>query len=166
MAAPKKPRRFSIAAMLGIILLFGVGFAALRAASKPWAAVLASFTALMLALALLCVALRRGRVFWTGFAVFGWTYAVLTWGMIRYGDPDESYHPTVAALEWSLPWLHPEPPPVVVINVPDRHRAVAYDPQSYITIGHNLACLGFALLGACLASVLSREPISTMAREP
>ena len=68
--------RFSIAGLMGVVLVAAIGLAALRSQSQIWAGVL-----LLSTLAAFCVALvgafcRRGaaRGGWIGFAVFGWSY--------------------------------------------------------------------------------------------
>jgi hypothetical protein len=68
--------RFSIAGLMGVVLIAAIGLAALRSQSQAWAGVL-----LLSTLAAFCVALvgafcRRGaaRGGWIGFAVFGWGY--------------------------------------------------------------------------------------------
>ena len=68
--------RFSIAGLMGVVLIAAIGLAALRSQSPAWAGML-----LLTTLAAFCVALvgafcRRGaaRGGWIGFAVFGWGY--------------------------------------------------------------------------------------------
>lgn len=74
--------RFSIAGLMGVVVVCGLGFAALRTDSPIWAHATLSLTLLALLTAILGAAIRRGRsrAFWLGFAVFGWTYLVLAIG--------------------------------------------------------------------------------------
>ena len=77
--------RFSIRALLALILFIGVGIAALRGATAIWASVM-----ILAALGAVCAAtvgaaLIQGaaRPAWLGFAVFGWAYFLLClspWG--------------------------------------------------------------------------------------
>ena len=72
--------RFNIANLLGVILVLGVGFAALRESSDLWES--GVFT-LMLAALLISILLavhrtESKRAFWIGFALFGWIYLGLS----------------------------------------------------------------------------------------
>ena len=72
--------RFNIANLLGVILVLGVGFAALRESSDLWES--GVFT-LMLAALLISILLavhrtESRRAFWIGFALFGWIYLGLS----------------------------------------------------------------------------------------
>jgi hypothetical protein len=72
--------RFNIANLLGVILVLGVGFAALRESSDLWKS--GVFT-LMLAALLISILLavhrtESKRAFWIGFALFGWIYLGLS----------------------------------------------------------------------------------------
>jgi hypothetical protein len=73
-------KRYSIAALMIVILVVGVAFAALRDASDLWAGILLSLTLLLLASAALAIPYRKQgkRAFWFGFAIFGWGYLVLS----------------------------------------------------------------------------------------
>jgi len=68
--------RFNIASLLVIILVLGVGFAALREASDLWESGL--FTVVLGSLLIsILVAVHRTesrRAFWLGFTLFGWIY--------------------------------------------------------------------------------------------
>jgi len=68
--------RFSIAALMGIILLVALGAAALRNASDTMAAVVSLVTQGVLCLAIVGGVCRTGaeRTWWLGFAALGWTY--------------------------------------------------------------------------------------------
>jgi hypothetical protein len=71
-----RPVRFSIAALMGFVLLTAIGFAALRSTSETWSGILllATFGAFGIALvgAFCRTVAERGG--WIGFAVFGWIY--------------------------------------------------------------------------------------------
>jgi hypothetical protein len=71
--------RFSIAGLLALVGLAALGSAAIRVASLGWSGGLFSLTILAMLTSLLGIAYQRERqrVFWVGFAVFGWTHLVL-----------------------------------------------------------------------------------------
>jgi hypothetical protein len=68
--------RFTIGALLVLVLYLGIAFAALRQASPLWDQALFTGTLALLILALLLAAHRRERkrAYWFGFAVAGWIY--------------------------------------------------------------------------------------------
>ena len=71
--------RFSIAGLMGVVLVSAVGFAALRNASEAWAGWMLLLTCGVLTLAVVG-SLCRGpdeRAGWLGFALFGWGYLAL-----------------------------------------------------------------------------------------
>jgi hypothetical protein len=76
------PLRFSLATLVGVVILLGIGLAALRSASDVWAAGVFTGTLLFLFVSVLGVTFTRGRrrVFWGGFAIFGWGYSILALG--------------------------------------------------------------------------------------
>jgi hypothetical protein len=71
--------RFSLAALLLLVLLAGVGSAALVNANDLWRQTMVTLALTALLLATLAAAARRGRsrMFALGFAVSGWIYLVL-----------------------------------------------------------------------------------------
>jgi hypothetical protein len=71
--------RLTLSGMLGLIALVGLGLGALRSASVFWVSAVSWVLLFWLCAALLGVIFARGasRVFWTGFALFGWAYLVL-----------------------------------------------------------------------------------------
>ena len=73
-----RPPRFTIAALMGIIALCATAFTALRTSAPYWAAVLVSVTVVALLGSLVTCVLGRQRAGWTGFAIFGWGYFLLT----------------------------------------------------------------------------------------
>jgi hypothetical protein len=81
---PARPR-FSIRALLGLILFVAVAIAALRGATAIWASVtiLAALGAVCTATVGAALIRGAGRAAWLGFAVFGWAYFLLClspWG--------------------------------------------------------------------------------------
>jgi hypothetical protein len=72
--------RFNIASLLAVILILGVGFAALRESNDLWDVGLFTLTiGVMLISVLLAVHRKEARrAFWIGFALFGWSYLALS----------------------------------------------------------------------------------------
>ena len=69
--------RFSIAALMWVVLLAAIASAGLAYPSTHWAGVAALLTRGMLCLALVGAVCRTGarRAWWLGFFVFGWAYS-------------------------------------------------------------------------------------------
>src|SRR5215831_14652646 len=100
--------RFSLAGLLGAIVVFAVGMACLMFASTAWAGVVWSVTLGFLTLAPLGIIYRRGerRAHWAGVVLCGWAYMTLSSGpwfinFIRHRLV------TSRLLEWAYPWLIP-----------------------------------------------------------
>lgn len=70
--------RFSLASLLGSILLIGFGFTALRTGTVFWYQT--TYTIVLLVLLTAVLAARAWGCFWFGFAVFGWGYFLLSAG--------------------------------------------------------------------------------------
>jgi hypothetical protein len=72
--------QFSIASLLGIVLLVALGFASLLSASDAWdSGMLATILLTLLASILLAVHRRdHARAYWLGFALFGWAYFMVS----------------------------------------------------------------------------------------
>jgi hypothetical protein len=74
--------RISIGGLMALVILAGVGFAALRSASELGASLLFTLALGLLATAILGAMFRRGRqqAFWAGFALFGLGSMLLGFG--------------------------------------------------------------------------------------
>src|SRR4051812_16073568 len=72
--------RFSIAALLLVVIAAGVAVAALRASTDAWDGGVLGVPLLALLTSVLLAGHRRGRrrAFWLGFALFGWAYLVMS----------------------------------------------------------------------------------------
>jgi hypothetical protein len=72
--------RFNIASLLSVILVIGVGFAALRESSDLWDSgfLTLTLTALLISILLAVHRTESRRSFWIGFALFGWAYLGLS----------------------------------------------------------------------------------------
>src|SRR4051812_29116963 len=91
--------RVSIAGLMGVVLFIGVGFAALKGASRLWASALFTLTLAVLLGASLGAVARRGpeRMAWTGFAVFGWSYLILSFWLLPWPKSDPLGPPPLLA---------------------------------------------------------------------
>jgi hypothetical protein len=103
--------RFSIAGLMGLVVVVAVGVAALRFASETWAGILLMLTLGVLGAALLAFHERNGarRAWWRGFALFGWGYIALAMGPWA-SDAIAPHLPTTAGLDALYANLHPEDP--------------------------------------------------------
>jgi hypothetical protein len=173
--------RFSVAQSMAIVLVVGVGVAALRAASLVWASAVFTLTVLVLLTAVLAAMARRGRtrMTWAGFALFGWVYLGTTFGP---GAAANGVTPPPYVTRWALDYwdanlwsaamggvaamlaesgnsgeeLFPRFPPVQLPGT----GAPVLSPNShhFRRIGHCLAAIVFGLVGAVLGRLLaSRE---------
>jgi uncharacterized membrane protein len=72
--------RFNIASLLGIILVLGIGFAALRESTELWSSGVFTLTlaALLISILLTVHRIENRRAFWLGFALFGSAYLGLS----------------------------------------------------------------------------------------
>jgi hypothetical protein len=72
--------RFHLGTLVIVILVFGLGFAALRESSELWESGVftLTLTALMMSILLAIHGTESRRAFWIGFALFGWIYLGLS----------------------------------------------------------------------------------------
>jgi WD40 repeat protein len=72
--------RFHLGTLVIVILLLGVGFAALRESSDIWESGIFTLTigVLLTSILLAVHSSESRRAFWIGFALFGWVYLALT----------------------------------------------------------------------------------------
>ena len=77
--------QFSLRALLGLVLFVAVGCAALVHANELVASAVYSVTLLVLFVAIVrgLFGADSGRVFWLGFAIFGWGYVWVAYGEIQ-----------------------------------------------------------------------------------
>jgi hypothetical protein len=105
--------RFSIAGLMGIVLVTALGLAALHSSSVTWAGVVLLATLGAFGIALVGAFCRTGsaRGGWLGFAVFGWIYLVAAF------CPNDRWPklPTQSLLELLAPWIARAsgPPPAI-----------------------------------------------------
>jgi hypothetical protein len=72
--------RYSISALMGLVVAAAIWFAALREGSEAWASVIFAATVIILLMAIPLVIYSHGaiRATWVGFTLFGWAYFVFT----------------------------------------------------------------------------------------
>ncbi len=183
---PPKPVtiRFSIAGLMAVVLLLGVGFAGLRTASFLWASAVFTLTVTLLAAATLGAVACRGpfRMAWLGFGVFGWTYLLATFWL--WPAPNGVSAPpflTKALLDALQPSpgtgavmtidafpqgeMSTEPPPMVGALRPARFAGRVVNLLHYRRIGHTLAAIVLGLLGALLGMLFSARSQAAKASE-
>jgi hypothetical protein len=100
--------RFTIAGLMGLVVVVAVGVAALRFASELWAGVLLMLTLGVLGAAVLAFHERTGasRSWWRGFALFGWGYLVLAMGPWA-AEAIAPHLPTTMGLDALYARMHP-----------------------------------------------------------
>ncbi len=96
--------RFSIAALMGFVFVFGVGLAAFRYPSKLWASFLVSIALGAMVVGLLGAVFHRGlpQKFWAGYAICGWLYLLMNFGP-WFDDHVSPYLFTTAFLDLIYP---------------------------------------------------------------
>jgi hypothetical protein len=185
--------RFSIAGVMGAVLVFAVGFAGLSAASALWASAVFTLTVTLLAGAIVGAVACRGpsRIAWLGFGVFGWTYLLATFWL--WPVPNgvtappfltkallDSFQPSLVTAK--VTWMDPgplgemstEPPPNVATPVPGRMGMPTYTPFAgrvvnrlhYRRIGHTLAANVLGLFGALLGTLLRARSEAAAGQRP
>ena len=140
--------RFSIAGLMGAVLIAAVGLAALRNASQAWDGAMILLTYAVLGLAILCAILRgrAERAWWLGICVFGWGYLAL----VARARNDITELPTTTLLEAIGPWFSVSlPPSPFEVDADSTNR---WNPW-YVPIGQSLCTLLAALLGGILAGL-------------
>jgi hypothetical protein len=179
--------RFSIAGLMGLVVVVAVGVAALRFASELWAGILLVLTLMVLGASVLAFHERSGarRAWWRGFALFGWGYVVLALGPWA-SEAIAPKLPTTAGLDALYARMHPggaeagqaqrlgqvvlrdyiAVPPGMAFS-PDGKLVVSGAPpgpapEPFRRVGH---CL-WALLVACVGGLVGRALHASGERSP
>ena len=102
-----RPVRFHIGTLVLVVLLLGIGLAALRQSDEPWDSGLFSITLIFLSTSILLALHRTGssRAFWLGFALFGWIYVGLS--MVPDIEPRLITTRVLALLDSMVPRSYP-----------------------------------------------------------
>jgi hypothetical protein len=137
--------RFSIAKMMGIIVLVALGAAALRNASQAVTAVVSIVTHGVLSLAIVGAVCRTGaqRTWWLGFAMLGWTYLGLPLRSLYSGQ--------LLASRIVLKLVSPLMGVTIGDGMPFAGGAAA---RSFFWIGHYCLALVAAVAGGLLAGAV------------
>jgi hypothetical protein len=116
--------RFTIAGLMGLVVVVAVGVAALRFASEMWAGILLMLTLGVLGAAVLAFHERTGarRAWWRGFALFGWGYLTLVMGPWA-AEAIAPHLPTTRGLEALYARMYPEREEVMLSR---RFRELVY----------------------------------------
>jgi len=101
------PPRLTIAALIGLVALCAVTFAALRTSSPYWASAMVSLTILVLLGSVVASVWGRHRALWSGFAIFGWGYFLLAF-CSPFRDVVRPHMLTSVAIVESYRHIHPE----------------------------------------------------------
>ena len=146
--------RFSIAGLMGVVLLAALGSAALRNHSATCSGLVSLLTHGVLCLAFVGAVCRSGaqRAWWLGFALFGWIYLGLPFGLSSHVSQGLPTHALLAML-------------APLMGVPIRQSAVypvGEAERSFFVIGNYL----WALLAAVLGGLLARALFGTAAAMP
>lgn len=145
--------RFSIARLMGIVLVVAVGLGGLVRPSPTRAGAIFLMTCGILGLALVGAIYRRGkqRAWWVGFCVFGWGYLFLamTFGRGGFNAPSLLTSQILSALR---PRLGHDLPGVLGPRPPWNLT------QPYYQIGHTLWTLLAGLAGGTLARIFLALP--------
>lgn len=144
--------RFSIAYLMGVVLLFGLGLAALKSPTDSRASLIFTATVAVLLTSTLASMIRR-RWTWGGFALFGWASLLLAFGPTEYATQLPRPLSTMI-LEALLPtfgpptmfgpdrWLNV----VTVVGVRISGRTIS-TPVAYLQVGNCVLSLVAALVG-------------------
>jgi hypothetical protein len=152
--------RFTIAGLMGLVVVVAVGVAALRFASDLWAGILLMPTLGTLGAAVLAFHERTGslRSWWRGFALFGWGYLVLAMGPWA-SEAIAPHLPTTAGLDALYARMHPDSEAQADLDVANTRLRGGIvlatsnsAPEPFLRVGH---CL-WALLVACVGGVVGR----------
>ncbi len=107
--------RFSIAGQMALVLVLGIGLAALKHPSERAASLLFTLILASLLTSILGAMARRDReqMTWIGFAAFGWTYLLLSRWFLPWLTGDQLRPPVLPSefLEDLHPYIGPSPPP-------------------------------------------------------
>jgi hypothetical protein len=168
--------RVSIAALMAAVFVAAVGFAALKNASAWWSSALFTLT-LALFLFATVGAIRGGdKTFWLGFALFGWSYMILSYEPWSKHATTPPPLVTTGLLNCLYPHISAVPPDEVMIagkGVWTDSRSIEVvsvakaggimffrnDMNDFLQVGHFLASWLFAYVGGIATSRLfARSP--------
>ena len=147
------PRGISIAGLSGFIILIGTGFAALRIATVAWTNVASTVVLALLLTAVAGAIFVRGpeRAYWTGFAIFGWTYLLFVNGSWIGGQFGHDLTSGLGELaESMIPVETPSNPADRVIAM-ELLATRSVKVGNFVQIGRLFLALLFAIIGGLVA---------------
>jgi hypothetical protein len=166
-----KHLRLSIAGIMAVVALAGLGFAGLRASTPMWASGLFTGAVLLLSVAVVGSIITRGPS-WIGAAVLGWIYLVVAFG--PWSRPADGPPPllTVPLLEMAQARILMQAGGVIATDVapegqegrliqmvlgkwPLPKGAKTVDLVCYRQVGQSLAALIFAAVGAVVGALFA-----------
>jgi hypothetical protein len=146
---------FRFSQLMAVVLYLSLGFAALRNADSLWASATFTLSIVAISTALLGALIRRGRArpVWIGFALFGWTYLLVSTlpprasGGLGFGPLP--LPPNL--IEWGMasvqPYLWPVPPGQM------WNAGEVLTP--YEQVGHSLGIVIFGSVGGVVGRFLA-----------
>jgi hypothetical protein len=151
--------RFSIAGLMGTVLVAAFGVAALRAGSANWAGAIFLLTSVVLGLGLvgLVCGKRTQRAWWLGFSSIGWGYLILgLWTLSSH----QLTLPTERLLRLLATKIGPSIGPPGDPFELDRFGPDSWSIDSFMQIGQCLLALGAAIVGGLLARAFFRDAVA------
>lgn len=144
--------RFSIAGLMGFVVIAAIAFAAIRNGNEVWAGLMMLITGAVLILAVIGAICRSGRdrAWWLGFSLFGWAYFL--WSASDFNDLTAL--PPVSIPQFLDNQLRAGPGALLSDRFSDRFPAAVWD------VGRWLWCLCLAFMGGTIARLVfgrSRE---------
>lgn len=154
----RKPR-LTISALGLIVMILAIGLAIVRDFTPLLASVAFSITVLLLLSASLYIWLRPNAAL-QGFALFGWTSLLISFGPLANGIPAPESLGTVALQMIHAALNYPPPPTGNVASQVVATRMMVQTPDgvflatlAYVQVGHSLMSLGAGLFGGVLGKV-------------
>ena len=148
------PRGISIAGLSGLIILIGTGLAALRMATVVWTNVASTVVLALLLTAVAGAIFVRGpeRAYWTGFAIFGWTYLLFVNGSWIGGQFGYDLTSGLGELaESMIPVETPSNPAGRGIIAMELLASRSVKVGNFVQIGRLFLALLFAIIGGLVA---------------
>jgi hypothetical protein len=149
--------KISLFAVMGVVAVSAVACQALASSSRAWANAVFTLAIASLLLGTLAARFHVGtaKVFWYGFASFGWCYVLLAFGP-WFGEQVRHHLFTTTILEMLYPWWEP-----IGQRTSNEVRGLWSAVYFYFTLGHSIFIVPVALLGGLLAALLiSNQPQS------
>jgi hypothetical protein len=153
--------RTSIMGMVLVVAAFAMAFAALRSASDLWFSAVYTFTVVLLLLTVIVARFRRGdeKAFWFGFAVFGWGFFLLGFGL--WMNPLASFDFEEGEPSRLNPNLLTSRAIFVVVTRLRTHADAVQDIEKItwntIGIAHLLITMVLAVCGGMIGALLRRR---------